>query len=500
MVPVRSALADPEAYVAPTFSHFVEYHHTLGPEVGALCAELNYAPGPEQQMLLDQIFGEDKDNHPSCFEAGVICNRQNLKTALLKMCAIGWLFITDQKKIIWSSHDFKTTKDMCREIDQLVRSVPWLGKLLKPTRWSPQDMCIETLSGHRLEFKARTKSGGRGLTGDKVILDEGFALTEEQMGSLMPILGPQRDSQVVYASSAGMADSDVLRDVRDRGREGVTPDMVYAEWCAVLGSCADPHCEHAKPGSKGYREGCAFDDREQWKQANPVMNRPRRANGTGLTELDFERDRRALSPHQFGRERLGIWDEPGLDDVFGPGNWEACAGDVPESFADAGINLAGIGVSVSGDLAYASILGAGKLDDGRVVVEPLAHEQGTDWVTNFVKELLDAQSVPVVMDERSPGAFLIADLKEVGWQNFHTTKTREYLDACSGIYSRVVNHELLHGDWRDLNMSVAAGVKRQLGDRWAWERKIGDSSELDAMTLAVWATDNLNASRSIYED
>ena len=46
------------------------------------------------------------------------------------------------------------------------------------------DEAIELVTGSRLIFKTRTKGGGRGLSGSKVILDEGMFLQPMHMGSL----------------------------------------------------------------------------------------------------------------------------------------------------------------------------------------------------------------------------------------------------------------------------------------------------------------------------
>ena len=51
--------------------------------------------------------------------------------------------------------------------------------------------------GQRIKFKARTNSGGRGLTGDKVILDEAMFLMPSQMGSLADAFGPSGSAGVV---------------------------------------------------------------------------------------------------------------------------------------------------------------------------------------------------------------------------------------------------------------------------------------------------------------
>src|SRR6185369_12027837 len=130
----------------------------------------------------------------------------------------------------------------------------------------------------RLIFKARTKGGGRGLTGNKVILDEAFALLPTHMGALLPTLSAVEDPQVLYGSSAGKADAEVLAGIAERGRVGEIR-LGYAEWSIPRGTCKDPVCEHKKPPKHltDYRDwfavtGCALDDPENWKRVNTAVN------------------------------------------------------------------------------------------------------------------------------------------------------------------------------------------------------------------------------------
>jgi len=62
---------------------------------------------------------------------------------------------------------------------------------------------IELLGSQRIKFKARTKSGGRGLTGDDVLLDEGFALQPVHMGALQPTMAARPDSQMLVGFERG---------------------------------------------------------------------------------------------------------------------------------------------------------------------------------------------------------------------------------------------------------------------------------------------------------
>jgi len=210
----------PSELVEPAYHTGPSYSTTLGAEVGDLCRLTGFGPDLEQQLILDDTFAIDANGKSASFEIGIIACRQNLKTGSLKQMALGWLFVTDERLIVWSAHEFRTAQEAFRDMEQLVCGTPILAKRVKNIYRGNGDEAIELYSGSRLIFKARTKGGGRGLTGSKVFLDEAFALKPEHMGALLPTLSAVPDPQVVYASSAGPPEAAVLRGIRDRGRLG----------------------------------------------------------------------------------------------------------------------------------------------------------------------------------------------------------------------------------------------------------------------------------------
>jgi hypothetical protein len=294
--------------VAPAVRAGPDFHKTYGDEVADLAELAGFAPDPEQKLGLDLIFAVDRRGKSAAFEFCVVCSRQNLKTGLFKQAALGWLFITDQNLVVWSAHEFNTAQEAHRDMAALIENCAPLSRRLKRVYSGAADKSIELTTGQRLIFKARTATGGRGLSGDKVVLDEGFALHPSHMGALLPTLSVRPDPQVVYGSSAGLSDSDVLRGVRDRGRAGGAGRLAYLEWAAPLGGC-QPLCDHLPS-----RPGCALDRVENWRAANPLLGRTR-LNGTGLTVEYVAAERAALPPMEFARERLGWWDEPDAGQV-----------------------------------------------------------------------------------------------------------------------------------------------------------------------------------------
>jgi len=120
-------------------------------------------------------------------------------------------------------------------------------------------------------------------------------------------------------------------------------------------------------------------------------------------------------------------------------------------------------------------------------VRPLDHGGGTSWVAARVRALQDEHKVPVVVDPRGPAAMLIPDL-EGATVTLRKATTPEVLDACAGLFDLVQAEKVRHDSHLALNAAVVAAVKRSVGDRWAWGRKVStaDISTLEGVTLAAW--------------
>jgi len=449
-----------DALVEPAFFTAPDYHKTFGGEVGELGALCGFAPDPEQQLILDAQFGVDKRGRLTAFEVAVIAPRQNIKTGWLKIAALGKAFIMGRPLHVWSAHEFSTAQEAFRDLTILIESTPMLDARVHRIYRGNGDEAIELKGGIRIKFKARTKAGGRGLTGDDVDLDEAFALMPDHMGALLPTLSTKEDPQVSYASSAGLAHSEVLRSIRDRGRAGTSRRLVYVEWCDTE-ECANQNCTHEFGA-----EGCRLDSREAWGNANTQM-------GRRISEAYIAAERQALPPHEFGRERLGRWDEPGaLVHIFGSGAWGACFTEAPRPEPDV------LGIAVSIDRAHSSIGAATGAYIGAVDRRP-----GTDWVVAEAARI----GLPVAVDAKGPTSDLIPALKDAGVTVLEAS-TADYLDACASIYDRVQAGTVRHSRDTELEAAVTGAEWRMVVDRRAFARRTShsDVSMLEAVTLALW--------------
>lgn len=489
--------------VEPAYVHFPEWSETYGPEVADLADLAGFAPDPEQEMALNALFGIDSNGKSVAFEFCVICARQNLKTGLFKQAALGWLFITDQELIVWSAHEMDITREAFRDLVALIENTPSLKRRLNPgptngiisgpghemIELAPTKACPE---GQRIKFKARTNSGGRGLTGDKVILDEGYALRPSHMGSLVPAMSARSmvaDPQMVIGSSAGHADSDVLRGARDRGRTGKSPRQAYMEFCAPTDSCESEDCTHVLE-----TPGCALDNMELIKLANPAI-------GRRISEQYILDERQSMPPDEFARERLTWWDAPNLSRE--PKISDLLWADMRDPNSKP-VDPVSFGIYTNKDRTSSAIGVAAYRADGLIhvgIIPARAGEArdslpGTAWIAARAAELSAKWSpCAMVIDSQNAAASLITAIEESG-VSVETTSAQDMARACGNFYDAVTDKtigpdgqpgRIRHQGSPALAQSVCAGKPRDLGDSWAWDRKdsSSDITQLVAVTLAL---------------
>lgn len=508
---------DPYRILEPAYYNRPRYDFTFGPEVGALCAQVGLTPDPEQQLILDDLFGVNDDGTPAAFEYGIVGPRQNLKTGTLKMYALGCLYVLNVGPLSWSAHVVDTSQGAFQDMVDLIKSAPVLRKRLAPGRTNGifrgrNDMRIElrtptTAEGElTLSFSARTDDGGRGLTGKRVILDEALKLTPAMLGALLPTLLAMEDAQAVYASTAGKLESGTLRTKRDTGRSRLDQSLGWAEWCAPRKDCQDDDCQHWPPGHPGFLDGCALDDEGLWPKALPLLGR-RRSNGTGLSLARVRELRKSMPPAEFSREILGWWEDPGAGGVFGDAwtsalaSWVDDRGNTWPGFPpSADFDLTSLAVAVSAELDAGAIVGAG-YRDGKPAVKLISTGAGYSWIPDRLLGLLEQfPRVPVVLDPGGPAAVLkntltktVKPARRLVWLTFDQWKA-----ASADFLTKAQNGELAHGGQPELDESVGSAQKRKVQDRWVWERYGYDASPLEAATLAVWGLDNARRS-SAYE-
>lgn len=474
-----TAVADAQDMVQPAHLWIPERVSSAGKETIDLAASCGIILDPEQCLAIDALLSETKGGKWSALEGVVIEPRQNGKTGgIILPIVLADLFLFDTQLIVWTSHRFKTSQESFHELRLVIEANDHLRKRIRRVRTANGDEGIDLITGSRVQFLARSKGAGRGLSGDRVILDEAYDLSAEDMGSLLPTLSARPNPQVIYGSSAGQDHSAVLRSLRDRGRIGDDPSLVYIEWCAP-GSWDEPPCQVGFSCNhvRGI-PGCALDNQEYWRAANPTY-------GRRIPHNFIAAERRALPPAEFARERLGWWDNPatGLQPID-PATWATCKSD--------GSVYAQGHVAFCVDVAYgmrSAAIGVAYFQNGGLPHVELADQRaGTDWVIARCLELRDRYPRALFggFTNHAVGA-LTPELTAVGIELEKMNDT-DMGRACGHI-QKLVPGGMTHSGDPLLTVAIGGAVKREIGEGlWSWGRRksVTDISPLVAATGALW--------------
>lgn len=474
----------PDDVVPPAHLWIPERVGSYGAEAADLAAMAGRPLDAEQRIAVDAILSYGPGGRWVALEAAVVMPRQNGKTSgVILPAVLADLFLFSADRIVWTAHLFRTARDAFSDVVSLIDGCHDLARRVKKVTYANGEEAIELHSGARLEFLARSKGGGRGLGGKRLVMDEALYLSAESMGSLIPTLSAREDPQIVYGSSAGVLGSDHLRSLRDRGRRGGDPSLVWVEWCAP-GGWDDPPCTSGKDCPHTLdADGCALDDEALWRLANPALGR--------RIKYEFVRaERRAMPPGEFGRERLGWFDlPPTVDQPIPIEAWSALAIAPPDR--EAMLPIA-IGVDVTPERSHASI-GVCGVVDGLRVVEVAEHRRGLGWVVPWLVERHQTwRPCAVVIAKGSPAGALIPDLEAAGIEVLKPS-TADEAQACGAFVDAAAPAEgeptLRHLGQPVLDAAVKGAAKVQLGDgAWRWSRRTStvDISPLVAVTLAAW--------------
>ncbi|MEU6267686.1 hypothetical protein [Saccharopolyspora shandongensis] len=460
----------------PRINVFPASNSSAGDEAIELARAAGLHLDPWQQQVLRRSLGETPDGKWSAFEVGVLVSRQNGKGALLEARELAGLVLFGEKLIMHTAHELKTSLEAFRRVESLFKNHDDLRRMVKRVSMVNGSEGIELNNGARLRFVARSKGSGRGFSGDLIILDEAYALTDEQIEALLPTMSARPNPQIWYTSSPPLDAVSGLPLWRMRKRAlrgGASVDgLAYFDWGQTLDD--------------------DYDDPAVWAAANPAM-------GYRISPDYVRRERESMSDVGFARERLGVW--PSEDDDAGLINVRAWrqSGDEGSQLGDDVVFAA----DTTPDRSSTTIVAYGARTDELGHVEIVDRRDGTDWVVARLLELRAKWNpVAVALDTKGPAGSLLLELQQRGVNVPADTErprrgelavptATEYAAACGQFADAVAQGRIRHlGDRQPVLLEAVRGVKaRPLGDAWAWGRKHSavDISPLVAATLARWA-------------
>lgn len=466
----------------PTYMVAPLWHTSAGDDAVELAAVCGINLLPWQQLVLRNALGERVGGKWEAFEVGLVLPRQNGKNVIVLARELAGLFLFGEKQQVHTAHLFKTARSAHRELTNAIRRVPELQDLVQSMPTSTDNTAVVLKNGNRCDFLARQNGGGRGLSGDLVILDEAYQISTELVSDLLPTLSARPAPQVWYTSSAGMDSSDVLENLRNRALKAPENErfLSYFEWSADV-------------------------DRYQWdaveacQQANPSLGYFQDWDWISGAEL------KAMDEERYKRERLGVWADKARSAVIGAERWQR-AGITANDIAGHAVVRRSLALEVTEDRDMSILAGAAELDDGRIVVEILDQKGGTAWCAEAAKARYNKSKAwaGVVIDSYSGAAAVAPHLIAAGVP-VSMASTRDLTTGTADFYDRLTRKDPDTGTYEPGIVHAAEGssflddaaytAKRRLvgssKTAWTWAQGTAEVSlaPLRAVTLAVKGLD-----------
>jgi hypothetical protein len=415
-----------------------------------------------------------------------LVSRQNGKTWLLKVLALWAMYLGHARLVLGAAQSLDIARESWQGAVDLTQEAPELLAEVANVRYANGEQCITLTNGARYRIAAATRSAGRGLSVDLLILDElREHRTPEAWAALSKTTMARPNALTVCISNAGDDQSVVLNQLRSAALADADAALGLFEWSAP--------------------DGCALDDLEAWAQACPGLN-----HGT-ITEAAI-RTSLATDPPAVFRTELLCQHVPSLDSAIDPSAWAACADPAGAGSLDPATARVALCLDVSPDYAHVTLYGAavGSAGDARVRVFPVRSWSNVDDARADLPDLIDAvQPAEFGWFPSGPAASLGADLRTMrlrfrrllakrekgadGIERLVLDDEEEFArigsqlekEACQVFAADVIGGRMVHPDDPLLNAHVHAAAKLRTGDGWRFGRT--DGGHVDAAYAAAGA-------------
>ncbi|MCF8605143.1 terminase [Gordonia sp. HY442] len=467
---------------------------------------------PWQKWLLIHALELREDGTYRFRTVLLLVARQNGKTLIMLVLALWHLYALQSRTVIGTAQDLSNAEKAWAEAVEMAEGEPELAELIeKVTLGHPKSLLVAPSEDRLAEYRVATASrkGGRGFSGDLVLLDE---LREHQSwdswSAVTKTSLARPKAQVWCFSNAGDYASIVLRFLRASAHQALGwPDGDADKDVLDEGASAEDFAEWEdelrEDDSLGLFEYSAAPDakrgdRHGWAQANPSMNYTDLVPDC-ITERAIAAAMRTDPRHVFEVEVLCRWIATPDQGPFPAGKWQACRDNASE-IAEDSQNVVAVDVSWNRSTTYVAL--AGWRQDGKAHGEINADRAGTEWLVPWLVERKDKIAVVVVQANGAPASSLIDDIEAAGLTVL----------ACGGpdmgkatgkTYDLVESGGLRVKDHPGLNLAAQTAHVRLTGDGAAVvDRKSSpnDAAPLVALIEALWGLQKRPPKReSIYE-
>jgi len=439
---------------------------------------------PWQKWLLIHALELNPDGSYRFRTVLLLVARQNGKSTLMLILALWSMFAEGSPLVIGTAQNLDISEELWTAAYEMAESIPELAEFIEHVDKTNGKKALRLTSGERYKVAAASRRGGRGLTGDLILLDE---LREHQTwdawAAVTKTTRTRAKAQIWAASNAGDNTSVVLKHLRLLAHVALgDPDGIAGE-----------HSEGTADVSMGIFEwsavpGCDVRDRDGWAQSNPSMGYIPSMERSIASDVEADPER------VFRTEVLCQWVDSMSEGAFPPGVWES-------TFAESDFRITGrpvVGVELrTGMQQSAAIMVAGSTDEAYDLFEVARYELGADeqWAQDYILtellKILETHKLDeVVLDKFGENATLIPLLEDAGITviKLDTTDMR---NACVGVQDALINGRLKHRRIdanQPLDVAVLGAGKRFTNEQFVWSqaRSTTDITTLRAGTAAWW--------------
>lgn len=426
------------------------------PAVRDTCARLGWSFDAWQDGAGKLILGKRADGLYAADLVAVSIPRQVGKTFLFAAVTFALSLLTPGLTTIWTAHRAKTAKETFASMSGMAaqeRVAPHIAQVVR----SRGDEAVIFTNGSRILFGARESGFGRGFSNVGILVfDEAQILTESAMEDMVAAQNVAKNPLTILTGTPPRPrdPGEVFTMIRTEALSGDSESSLYIELSA----------DH----------DADLLDRSQWRRANPSF--PHRTSERAMLRM-----KKNLSDDSFRREALGVWDEVSAHKpLVTPQQWKQMADVGPAD--DVRPDALGVDMSHGRDISVAACWIEGENAHIEQVWAGSDPAACLGWLVERA-----GRRVPVVVDQASPAASLVPELKARKCQVV-STSAANMAQACGVLENRIATDTLTHGAQKPVTDAILGARRRPIRDAGGWALDRSDpTSAIYPIVAAVLA-------------
>lgn len=453
---------------------------------------------PWQRALLIRALELNPDGTYRFKTVVLLVARQQGKSTLMQVLSLWRMYAEGAPLVIGTAQSLDIAEEQWAGAVEIARGIPELDELIEGVDQSSGKKALRLVTGERYKIAAASRRGGRGLSGDLVLLDE---LREHQnwqaWGAVTKTTMARRHAQIWTASNAGDVTSIVLRHLRTLAHRAL-------DWPDGTDGMVELPEETETDDSLGIFEWSAAPDRSVWDRAGWCEANP---------SLGYTVDERSIAgaastdpEHVFRTEVLCQFVNMIGSGPFPAESWAKTL-DAKDERVERGVKRdeerpACYGIDMSHDRTMVYIALAFWDTEGRIRGEIVAQRAGPDWVVPWLQSP-NRKVVPEYVTFQRRGAPISSMWKSfedaglevypwgeselAGWHGnvFDQVKKAVADDAPENETPAEFRERvgISHGAQPVLDIAATSAQIKAVGDGWVIDRK---ASPHDAAPLLAW--------------